>query len=390
MGRSDTFAEVWQPDSPSETYSVGEASGQSDGRQGSRPALRPPIQREQQLEQAPAHGRRLVSLVTERDELRLAKILETRVEDCRGNGLALLLQLTESARPFVAQLPQDPMVQLRPRRSSRAMTGRPVREPRTGLPGRGVSAMPASPMRHARRQKGAPVSEVRYTGAMNNVANEAGDDNDRRDLRSCHDGKPDSSADSSEVLLMPSEFTRVRPVALPTQSSVIGFYESTNLADAFEIRIPCGTSRDPDVLWRFVMSHQPSWVRWLTGFRDAIVACFGLKTARRLTTLSDEAHGERLAFFKVYGRTESEIIVGEDDKHLDFRLSVLRSPDVSPTLGGRLTISTVVHCHNLLGRAYLFAIAPFHRLVVKASLRRAAHLGWPQAKRKSTDSWRLG
>jgi hypothetical protein len=42
-----------------------------------------------------------------------------------------------------------------------------------------------------------------------------------------------------------------------------------------------------------------------------------------------------------------------------------------------LTVSTVVHCHNLPGRAYLLVIAPFHRMVVKASLRRAARVGWP-------------
>jgi hypothetical protein len=71
--------------------------------------------------------------------------------------------------------------------------------------------------------------------------------------------------------------------------------------------------------------------------------------------------------------------LGEDDKHLDFRMSVLRSPGFSPTLGGQLTVSTVVHCHNRLGRAYILVIAPFHRLVVKASLRRAAHIGWPKA-----------
>jgi hypothetical protein len=38
-----------------------------------------------------------------------------------------------------------------------------------------------------------------------------------------------------------------------------------------------------------------------------------------------------------------------------------------------------VHCHNRLGRIYITLIAPFHRLVVEASLRRAARLGWPTA-----------
>ena len=103
------------------------------------------------------------------------------------------------------------------------------------------------------------------------------------------------------------------------------------------------------------------------------------RAVRRLATLSNEANADRIGIFKVYGKSETEIVLGEDDKHLDFRLSVLRTPDLSPTLGGQLTVSTVVHCHNLLGRAYISVIAPFHRLVVKASLRRAAHVGWPKA-----------
>lgn len=178
---------------------------------------------------------------------------------------------------------------------------------------------------------------------------------------------------------MPNEFTRVEPVALPAQSAVSKVYASTNLSDAYAVRLPLGTSADPDVLWRFVMAHQPSWIGWLTSLRDVIVSGFGLKTARQLSALPDEVKGDRIAFFKVYGRSDSEIILGEDDKHLGFRLSVLRSPDVSPTLGGVLTVSTVVHCHNLLGRSYLRVIAPFHRLVVMASLRRAAEVGWPGA-----------
>ena len=178
---------------------------------------------------------------------------------------------------------------------------------------------------------------------------------------------------------MPSEFMLVKPVALPAQSAVATVYESMNLADAFAIQLPLGTSRDPEVLWRFVMSQQPAWIGWLTRLRDVVVACLGLKTAKRLATLSNEADADRIAFFKVYGRSENEIVLGEDDRHLDFRLSVLRTPDSSPTLGGQLTVSTVVHCHNLLGRAHIRLIAPLHRLVVKSSLHRAADIGWPKA-----------
>jgi hypothetical protein len=178
---------------------------------------------------------------------------------------------------------------------------------------------------------------------------------------------------------MPSEFMSVKPVALPVQSAVVTVFESVNFSDAFAIQLPPGTSGDPDLLWRFVMSHQPAWIGWLTSLRDAVVACFGLKTAKRLAALSDEAAADRIAFFKVYGRSETEIVLGEDDRHLDFRLSVLRSPGLLPTQGGQLTVSTVVRCHNRLGRAYIWLIAPFHRQVIKASLGRAAHVGWPKA-----------
>jgi hypothetical protein len=174
------------------------------------------------------------------------------------------------------------------------------------------------------------------------------------------------------------EFTMVESVAIPEQSSIACLFDSTNLTDAFAVRLPLGTVADPDVLWRFVMAEQPIWIAWLTNVRDVIAACFGLKTAKRLAARPNEADCDRIAFFRVYSRRESEIVLGEDDRHLDFRLSVLLSPDSSSTLGGQLTVSTAVHCHNLLGRAYIWVIAPFHRLVVKASLRRAAQIGWPK------------
>jgi hypothetical protein len=41
-----------------------------------------------------------------------------------------------------------------------------------------------------------------------------------------------------------------------------------------------------------------------------------------------------------------------------------------------VVLTTVVHCHNLFGRIYLRVISPFHRLVVRSNLARAARKGW--------------
>ncbi|UGQ49114.1 DUF2867 domain-containing protein [Massilia endophytica] len=176
---------------------------------------------------------------------------------------------------------------------------------------------------------------------------------------------------------MPIDFTFARQVALPAQSSITNAYKAVNLADAFSIRLPPDASTDPDVLARFIFDNQPAWIGRLMRVRDAIVAGFGLKTGSHLAGLAQGAKAERLGIFKIYRSTPNEIVVGEDDNHLDFRVSILCHGAQAGGGERELTISTVVHCHNLLGRAYILVIALFHRMVVKASLRRAARIGWP-------------
>jgi hypothetical protein len=135
---------------------------------------------------------------------------------------------------------------------------------------------------------------------------------------------------------------------------------------------------NPHVLARFIFAEQPSWIGALIQVRDAVVAGFGLMTARHLATLSGDAAANRIGIFKVYGSSEAEVVLGEDDRHLDFRASALYQPPAqSGVESARLVFSTVVHCHNSFGRGYLGVIAPFHRLVVKSYLRHGARIGWP-------------
>lgn len=113
--------------------------------------------------------------------------------------------------------------------------------------------------------------------------------------------------------------------------------------------------------------------------RDALVAGLGLKTTKYLTLLGSEEKVNRVDLFKIYSTSATEIVLGEDDKHLDFRVSVLCSSEAPTASKRRLVVSTVVHCHNRLGRVYILLIAPLHRLIVQSSLRRAARIGWPRA-----------
>ena len=139
-----------------------------------------------------------------------------------------------------------------------------------------------------------------------------------------------------------------------------------------------GASTDPETLARFIFAQQPRWVGRLMGVRDLLVAGFGLKTATQLQDPAVAGHHPRVGIFRIHETRPHEIVLGEDDRHLDFRLSVLLEP--VPAAGGaaaQVVLSSVVHCHNRLGRLYILLIAPFHRAVVQATLRRAARTGWP-------------
>lgn len=178
---------------------------------------------------------------------------------------------------------------------------------------------------------------------------------------------------------MSTEHHHAIAVSLPPESAIAKAYASTNLADAYSIELPSGVSSNPELLARFIFAHQAPWISRLMAVRDTLVAGFGLKTAKHLALLDAGSGAGRLGIFKIYSTSPTEVVLGEDDKHLDFRLSVLCSGQSSPGAKRHLTLSTVVHCHNRLGRLYIFLIAPFHRLVVQSTLRSAARIGWPSA-----------
>lgn len=184
---------------------------------------------------------------------------------------------------------------------------------------------------------------------------------------------------------MPPKYHRVRPVPLPPESTIARAYPATDYADAYSVELPNGATTDPESLARFIFDLPSPVGSFLLKVRDALVGGFGLKTT---TTPRRSADGEaaRLGIFRIYSIGEAEIVVGEDDKHLDFRVSILCSAPHSAPGERHLTLSTVIHCHNRFGRLYFLVIAPFHRLLVQSGLRRAARVGWPSAAPVSAEA----
>ena len=183
-------------------------------------------------------------------------------------------------------------------------------------------------------------------------------------------------------LAMLNDFSTPVALQIPPDARANGFYASPYLADAFAISLPADVVASPEQLARYVFENQPAWVDTLMSLRDTLVAGFGLKTAKQLAAPSADQSEKRVAIFKIYESNAQEVFLGEDDSHLDFRISVQLRPATLGSAGStrQLIVSTVVHCYNLLGRSYITLIAPFHRQVVQAGLSRAAKLGWPRAE----------
>ena len=155
---------------------------------------------------------------------------------------------------------------------------------------------------------------------------------------------------------------------MPSNSVLAPLYAGADLLDAFAIRMPAGASNDLEVLARAALERQAWWIRALTRARDVVMATVGVKSSRAVG-LAAAARGPVIGFFPVLSKSATELVVGEDDRHLDFRVTFQLHTDA---INGReLVAGTVVHCHNRLGRTYLATIAPFHRVIVRASLERA-------------------
>jgi hypothetical protein len=126
-----------------------------------------------------------------------------------------------------------------------------------------------------------------------------------------------------------------------------------------------------------LFAHHPRWAKRLLILRGKFVAVFGLKATTAADLDAIEAKpayvvGEKIARFTLFGQSDTEIVTGGNDKHLDFRVSVRKLTEFGTS---RVTLSTAVSPHNFFGKAYLFVIQPFHRFGVRMLLSNAVKAG---------------
>jgi Protein of unknown function (DUF2867) len=116
-----------------------------------------------------------------------------------------------------------------------------------------------------------------------------------------------------------------------------------------------------------IFAHHPRWVKLLLIARNKLASLAGLDAPTPSEILHVEIKdryvvGEKIGVWLIFGLSEDEIVAGRNNKHMDFRLSVLKMPDGD---GASVAVSTICSVHNLAGKLYLFFVVPFHRYGVR-------------------------
>lgn len=168
----------------------------------------------------------------------------------------------------------------------------------------------------------------------------------------------------------------VNNMELPDQSILNKDEKHYDYIDSYQIEfIDKKNNISPTEIGKAFFLSGPKWVEKLFALRNKIVGLFGLKTSGNTTDRKKQLDnfkcepGEQLGLFKVFSKTNNEVVLGEDDRHLNFRVSLLLDQLLNETDKKTLTITTTVQFNNWFGRLYFSPVRPFHKLIVPAMLK---------------------
>ncbi|MEM6684877.1 MAG: DUF2867 domain-containing protein [Bacteroidota bacterium] len=116
-----------------------------------------------------------------------------------------------------------------------------------------------------------------------------------------------------------------------------------------------------------IFNTAPSWVKFLFKIRNSIVQVFGIKTSIPKAYSTDVKVGGAIKFFKIYDIAPSEIILGANENHLNFRAIVSNTSATAHNI----KVTTLVAYNNRMGKTYMRLIKPFHKWIVKRMVSQA-------------------
>ena len=136
-------------------------------------------------------------------------------------------------------------------------------------------------------------------------------------------------------------------------------------------------------IFHAIFAHRPVWMKLLFIIRNRVVALWGIHAEPTSKVMNPQLKqhykiGDTIGAWPIFTMTENELIAGRDDKHLDFRVSIMRERVGEGENEGSTSsviVSTVCTVHNTFGKIYLFFIIPFHQLGAKWLIAQAIKAG---------------
>jgi Protein of unknown function (DUF2867) len=122
-----------------------------------------------------------------------------------------------------------------------------------------------------------------------------------------------------------------------------------------------------------LFGHTPLWMKLTLIVRNAAASLAGLEVptvAEIMRPKIRESYsvGDKIGPWPIFFIGDNEIVAGRDNRHMDFRLSVLKAMDGDAM---SVVVSTICTVHNVFGKIYLFFIIPFHRHGVRSLMSNA-------------------
>ncbi len=180
--------------------------------------------------------------------------------------------------------------------------------------------------------------------------------------------------DTASIRQYSTNSPKVTATQIPLDSEVAQLLDGAFFFDAYETNIK-QNSASALQLYLNAVKQTPQWIDFLMILRNRVVSLVGLKDLGRMNNVSKERNadsyqiGDRIGIFSVYSLSEHEVILADSDRHLNVKVSLRK---IERNGENAVVLSTVVHLNNLLGRAYMFAVVPFHRIIVPSVLKHLA------------------
>jgi hypothetical protein len=151
-----------------------------------------------------------------------------------------------------------------------------------------------------------------------------------------------------------------------------GVVESAYFRDAYRAALARPELSVVEIFFA-LFGHTPLWMKLLLIVRNTGAKLCGLEAPSvgeimRPVVRGEYRVGEKIGPWPIFFIGGNEIVAGRNNKHLDFRLSVLKAGGGDEA---SVVVTTVCSVHNLFGKIYLFFIVPFHRIGVRALMSNA-------------------